>query len=227
MIDMVTIEHQRIWDSIKNTFRKPPDSICDVKLQVSFTSSSENDEIFKKKSNKKIPSPGVRMVTAPNMPGTRRLHWVEENPVVCTSFLEMLQNGDARAHGSPSEKVPAWNGSLRWGNVSVCAETRGGIGAPRRAGRRVAANGTNIAHYLTAKRDNFDGCPTCAGGERRTAGHERLRASNCGPAGPESSSQLQSASLCFFYTPIKNSHTQTTPSCIKHVPAGPSSSCLL
>lgn len=113
------------------------------------------------------------------------------------------------------------------GTVSVCAETRGGIGAPRCAGTPVTGNRANIPRYWSAKRDNFDACPTCAGEEGRAAGHKGLRASNHGPACPESSSQLQSASLCFFYPPIKDSHTQTTPSCIKHFPAGPSSSCLL
>lgn len=97
-----------------------------------------------------------------------------------------------------------------WEKVSASSAEgsvrRGGV-----RGTRVTANGANITRF-TAKRDNFDGCPTCAGEERRATGQQRLDSLEARPACPESSSQLQSAS----HTPIKDSQTQTSPSCIKH-----------
>ena len=106
---------------------------------------------------------------------------------------EMLQNWDAWPNGCPKGKIPARGGSLRLGRR---ARRRAGICAPRRrAWTRVPANRANITH-LTAKRDNFDGWPTCAGGERRATGQQMLDSCEPRPACPETSSQRQSA--CFF-----------------------------
>lgn len=111
------------------------------------------------------------------------------------------------------------------GTVSVCAETRGGIGAPRCAGNASHRERSKYPTILNRKaRQLWRMSYLCRRDETSSRTQE---AESVEPACPESSSQLQSASLCFFYPPIKDSRTQTTPSCIKHFPAGPSSSCLL
>lgn len=180
---------------IKHTQRTPPFALqfvllrCDLSAYWNPTDSGMNSFMNC--------CTGTRLQTCPERDASTE--W--RNPLLpaqvswkCFKIGMRDQTVAQKGRFLPVIALYGWEGE----HVSVEGSVR--RAAPRRAGTPVTANRANITH-LTAKRDNFDWCPTCAGEERRATGQQRMASFKprpASPASPETSSQLQSASVCVF-----------------------------
>lgn len=135
----------------------------------------------------------------------------------------MLQKRECGTKWLSKLEDPRLKSASAVGNVSVWGDAR----KDRRAATRGDAGHRELHKYHAFNRKARQLWRMSYLCRRWEASSRTEEAERVEPACTESSSQLQSASPCFFYKPIKDSHSQTTPSCIKHFPAVPSSSCLL
>lgn len=152
---------------------------------------------------------GARLQTRPERDASAE--WSNPPPPAQVSW-KCFKIGTREHEACPNGSIPACDGSFCGLGKGERVKARRDRCAAAACGERESPPTEPISRISPQKRDNFDGCPTCAGEERRATGQQRLDSVEARPACPESSSQLQSAS----HPPVKDSQAQTSPSCIKH-----------